>query len=77
LGKNTVSSFLFAGASKEIREAITNPTPENEATAWEMVMPLVLKLKTFYDFSLKLEEIVPKILHALCVNPKHGQPIAG
>jgi len=40
-------------------------------------MPLVLKLKTFYDFSLKLEEIVPKILHALCVNPKHGQPIAG
>jgi len=41
-----------------------------------MVMPLVLKLKTFYDFSLKLAELVPKILHELCVDAKPGQPIA-
>ena len=68
---------VCSGASKEIREAITNPTPENESKAWEMVMPLVLKLKTFYEFSLKLETIVPKILHALCISPKPVQPIAG
>jgi hypothetical protein len=42
-----------------------------------MVMPLVMKLKTFYDFSLKLETIVPKILHALCISPKPVQPVAG
>jgi hypothetical protein len=42
-----------------------------------MVLPLVLKLKTFYEFSLKLEDIVPKILHDLCVCPKAGQPVAG
>ena len=65
------------GASKEIREAITKPTPENETAAWETIMPLVLKLKSFYDFSLKLELIVPKILHELCVSPKPVQPIAG
>ena len=40
-------------------------------------MPLVLKLKSFYDFSLKLESIVPKILHELCLSPRPGQPIAG
>jgi hypothetical protein len=68
---------LLIGGSKEIREAITKPTPENEAKAWETIMPLVLKLKSFYDFSLKLESIVPKILHELCLSPRPGQPIAG
>ena len=48
-----------------------------QAVAWNTVMPLVLKLKTFYDFSQKLADILPKILHELCVNPKPGQPIAG
>lgn len=60
----------YKGASKEIREAITKPTPENEATAWTTLMPLVLKLKSFYDFSLKLESVVPKILKELCSSQK-------
>lgn len=68
---------LGTGASKEIREAITKPTLENENAAWRMVLPLVYKLKTFYDFSVKLEKMAPKILHELCVSPKLGQPVVG
>ena len=84
------------GASKEIREAITNHTAESELQAWTTVLPLVLKvgysfllsiavnsvllrdqnyiiynitqlqLKTFFEFSRKLEDLVPKILNELC-----------
>ena len=32
------------GASKEIREAITNQTAESELQAWNTVLPLVLKV---------------------------------
>lgn len=56
----------YKGASKEIREAISNQTAESELQAWNTVLPLVLKLKTFFEFSKKLEEMVPKILSKLC-----------
>jgi len=56
----------YKGASKEIREAITNHTAESELQAWTTVLPLVLKLKTFFEFSRKLEDLVPKILNELC-----------
>ena len=88
--------FDLPGASKEIREAITNHTAESELQAWTTVLPLVLKvgysfllsiavnsvllrdqnyiiynitqlqLKTFFEFSRKLEDLVPKILNELC-----------
>ena len=91
--------FDLQGASKEIREAITNHTAESELQAWTTVLPLVLKvgcsfllcitviqynwfgwwdrnyiiyyitqlqLKTFFEFSRKLEDLVPKILNELC-----------
>lgn len=56
------------GASKEIREAIARPTDENESAAWNALQPLVLKLRTFFDFSKELNVIVPKILMVLCSN---------
>lgn len=56
----------YKGASKEIRESITNKTSEAEIQAWSTVLPLVLKLKTFFEFSKKLEDTVPKILNELC-----------
>jgi len=56
----------FSGAPAEIKEAITRPCPDNERKAWEAIVPLVFKLKEFYEFSLKLECIVPKILTKLC-----------
>jgi len=58
----------YRGASDEIREAISNPRDEAlQEVAWQQVLPLVAKLKNFYEFSMELETIVPQLLHALCV----------
>ncbi|KAK9503035.1 hypothetical protein O3M35_011688 [Rhynocoris fuscipes] len=57
---------IYKGAGREIREAITTPTEQTQTKAWNVVLPLVEKLKNFYIFSLELERIVPKILGELC-----------
>ncbi|CAL7940791.1 unnamed protein product [Xylocopa violacea] len=56
----------YKGAGKEIREAISAPTEECQRKAYLTVAPLVAKLKRFYEFSLELEKVVPKILGQLC-----------
>ncbi|XP_053999007.1 CYFIP-related Rac1 interactor B isoform X2 [Hylaeus anthracinus] len=56
----------YKGAGKEIREAISAPTEECQRKAYLTVAPLVAKLKRFYEFSLELERVVPKILGQLC-----------
>ncbi|XP_066991698.1 CYFIP-related Rac1 interactor B [Anabrus simplex] len=56
----------YKGAGKEIREAISTPTEEYQRRAWQAVMPLVTKLKRFYEFSTELEAVVPRILFQLC-----------
>ncbi|XP_011315038.1 protein FAM49B [Fopius arisanus] len=56
----------YKGAGKEIREAISAPTEECQRKAYLTVAPLVAKLKKFYEFSLELEIVVPKILGQLC-----------
>lgn len=56
---------IFQGAGKEIREAISDPTPEVQERAWVVVLPLVEKLKACYEHSLELEKIVPKLLGQL------------
>ncbi|CAG2169791.1 unnamed protein product, partial [Oppiella nova] len=57
----------YKGAGPEIREAIGNPLNEEfQLKAWDAVLPLVNKLKHFYEFSLRLEDCVPKLLSALC-----------
>ncbi|GAB6026633.1 hypothetical protein CHUAL_013040 [Chamberlinius hualienensis] len=57
----------YKGAGNEIREAIGNPRSEVlQDRAWAAVLPLVSKLKRFYEFSLKLAYLVPKILWELC-----------
>lgn len=53
------------GAGKEIREAISDPTPEIQERAWNVVLPLVEKLRACYEHSLELERIVPKLLGQL------------
>lgn len=61
----------YAGCEQHIRNAITNPGPETEEKTWEAVLPAVEQLKQFYDFSLELEEVFPKLLVALCkTDPK-------
>nr|CAD7202977.1 unnamed protein product [Timema douglasi] len=59
----------YKGAGKEIREAISTPTGEYQQRAWQAVIPLVSKLKRFYEFSMELENVVPKILFQLCSGP--------
>ncbi|XP_066914598.1 CYFIP-related Rac1 interactor B-like [Clytia hemisphaerica] len=59
----------YRGASDEIRQAISNSRDDAlQEVAWQQVLPLVAKLKHFYEFSMELETIVPQLLHALCVS---------
>ncbi|XP_053682944.1 CYFIP-related Rac1 interactor B [Sabethes cyaneus] len=55
----------YKGAGKEIREAIADPSPECQEKAWNIVIPLVEKLKRCYEHSLELERIVPMLLGQL------------
>lgn len=45
---------VYKGAGREIREAIATPNEEFLRRAWLTVVPLVTKLKRFYDFSMEL-----------------------
>uniref|UniRef100_A0AAR2LJH1 CYRIA/CYRIB Rac1 binding domain-containing protein n=1 Tax=Pygocentrus nattereri TaxID=42514 RepID=A0AAR2LJH1_PYGNA len=46
----------YSGAGEAIRQAIQQPNDERvQEKAWNAVVPLVGKLKKFYEFSLKLE----------------------
>ncbi|KAK3515377.1 hypothetical protein QTP70_018730, partial [Hemibagrus guttatus] len=56
----------YNGAGKEIREAIQNPNDEAlQDQAWAAVVPLVGKLKKFYEFSQRLEAALHSLLRAL------------
>jgi len=56
----------YTGSDTWIRAAITNPSPENDEIAWNKVLPGVDQLQEFYDFSLHLESLFPKLIVALC-----------
>lgn len=60
--------FKYEGCEEFIRKAITSPGPETEEAAWNAVLPAVDQLQEFYDFSLELEAVFPKLLVALCKN---------
>nr|XP_006820198.1 PREDICTED: protein FAM49B-like [Saccoglossus kowalevskii] len=45
----------YRGAGEEIRQAISNPSHDQlQQIAWNAVVPLVAKLKGYYDYSLNL-----------------------
>lgn len=57
----------YKGAMAEIREAINNPQSEEAQTnAWQAVEQHVINLKSYYDFSRELENIVAMLLNELC-----------
>lgn len=57
----------YKGAMAEIREAINNPQSEDAQTnAWQAVEQHVGYLKSYYEFSKELENIVAMLLNALC-----------
>lgn len=61
----------YPGAGEEIRQAISNALNEElQEVAWRAVVPLVGKLKTFYEFALELEAVLPQLLYALCSGPE-------
>lgn len=60
--------FKYEGCEEFIRKAITTPSPETEEAAWKAVLPAVDQLQEFYDYSLELEKVFPKLLVALCKN---------
>jgi hypothetical protein len=61
----------YTGQGAAISKAISNPGKETEDEAWKAVIPQVVILKDFFEYSVELEDTLPKILHALCA----GDPI--
>ncbi|XP_030104328.1 CYFIP-related Rac1 interactor B isoform X1 [Mus musculus] len=60
----------YRGAGHEIREAIQHPADEKlQEKAWGAVVPLVGKLKKFYEFSQRLEAALRGLLGALTSTP--------
>ncbi|KAG1969729.1 CYFIP-related Rac1 interactor B [Pimephales promelas] len=56
----------YSGAGEAIRQAIQHPNDERvQEGAWAAVVPLVGKLKKFYEFSLKLEDSLQGLLEFL------------
>jgi hypothetical protein len=44
----------YKGCGEEIRQAISQPTEENEEKAWTAILPAVDQLKDFYDYSSEI-----------------------
>ena len=59
-GEPTVDTIL------KCRQAIGQPSPESESLAWETLVPLVGKLRSFHKFSEKMDVVVPNILRVIC-----------
>lgn len=60
----------YQSANIEIRAAIADASSERlQEEAWEAVCPLVSKLKSFYDFSVRLEGALQSLLTALTCPP--------
>lgn len=56
----------YRGAGEEIRQAIQSPGSDGvQEKAWSAVVPLVVKLKSFYEFSQKLESSLQCLLNVL------------
>ena len=62
LNQNLFSRYIILTC----REAIGQPTPESESLAWETLLPLVGKLRSFHKFSEKMDVVVPNILRVIC-----------
>lgn len=63
----------YQGAGEQIRLAISSPSNEEAQTqAWEAVVPLVGKLKVFYNYSSEVERRLPILLEQLCTEDPLG-----
>ena len=60
------SELVISAAAAEIREVITKPSPETESKAWDTIVPNMFKLKKLFEFSKKINQLVPMIFLKLC-----------
>jgi hypothetical protein len=61
----------YKGCQALAKEAMQNPTPENEQEAFDGLLLAVESISTFYSYSKDLEKILPELLSAL------GKPSQG
>jgi len=68
----------YKGAREEVRKAMGTPNVENEAVAFDALLIVVNEVASFWEYSKRLEEILPRMLDQLSkpvVDEK--QPVAG
>jgi len=56
----------YSGCGDLIRRAISSPSPQMEEETWQALCPSAMKLKKYYEFSQRIEDIFPRILFVLC-----------
>jgi hypothetical protein len=44
----------YEGCASYIKDAISNPSPENDSKTWKNLHPCVLEIRKFYDISLEI-----------------------
>ncbi|KAI9340475.1 hypothetical protein BDR26DRAFT_918657 [Obelidium mucronatum] len=55
----------YKGCGDAIRVAISRPSPQAEEAVWAALVPTILQLKLYYEYSLQLNDIFPKLLSFL------------
>jgi len=66
-GPNLEAVKDYGGCEDVIRKALNDPNPKTEEAAWKTVSKAVEKLHSFYQFSLSLENVWPKLLDCVCL----------
>lgn len=56
----------YTGCGELIRKAISMPSRQTEEEAWIALCPSAMKLRKYYEFSQRIEDIFPRILYVLC-----------
>jgi len=55
----------YKGCEEFIRAAISKPSEETDKAAWAAILPAVETLQEFYEFSVEVEKIYPRLLTSL------------
>jgi hypothetical protein len=55
----------YKGCEEFIRAAISKPSEETDKAAWNAILPAVETLQEFYEFSVEVEKIYPRLLTSL------------
>ena len=56
----------YKGCASYIQKAISTASQEAEQEAWQHLTPCVVMLKQFYEYAIKIEQALPRVLDMLC-----------